>query len=64
MTFVFLCLTYFTWHDNLQDTNELVYKTEMTHRHRKQTCCYQWGSVGGREGQIGSLGLTPAHYHI
>ena len=25
------------------DTNELIYKTEQTHRHRKQTHAYQKG---------------------
>ena len=30
------------------DTNEVIYKTKVTHRHRKQTYGYQRGS-GGRD---------------
>ena len=29
------------------DTNELIYKTETTHRHRKQIRGFQRGGVGG-----------------
>ena len=45
------------------DTNELIYKTETTHRHREQICgCH--GEEGVGEGWIGSLGLAEENYYI
>ena len=31
------------------DTNELIYKAEQTHRHRKQSYGYQRGKGAGRD---------------
>ena len=45
------------------DTNELIYKTETTHRRREQICgCH--GEEGVGEGWIGSLGLAEENYYI
>ena len=32
------------------DTSQHIYKTEQTHRHIEQTCGYQGGGVGGKDG--------------
>ena len=42
-------ISYITYMWNLKknDTNEVIYKTEIDHRHRKQTYGYQRGEGGG-----------------
>ena len=45
------------------DTNEPIYITETTHRHRDQTCGCQ-GGEGEGEGWAGNLGLVGANYYI
>ena len=44
-------------------TNEPIYETEQTHRHREQTCGCQ-GGVGEGVGCTGSLGLVAANYYV
>ena len=41
----------------------LATKQKTTHRHRKETCGFQGGEELGK-GQIRSLGLVDAYYHI
>jgi len=43
------------------DTNELVYKTESTHRHTKQIRGFQGEGLGGVEW---TLGLADANHYI
>ena len=60
---------YFTYMWNLKyDRNEPTYKTEITHRHREQTCGCQQQWVGGQGEVMGEMEwevrLADANYYI
>ena len=45
------------------DTNELIYKARSRLTDLREGT-YGFGGEGGKQGQIGNLGLSHIHYHI
>ena len=52
------------WNLKKNDTNEVIYKTEIDHRHGKQTYGYQRGKGGGINSELGINIYTLLYIYI